>query len=512
LADAAKANLQVGRTVAEKYRLMRLIGVGGMGTVYEALHVTTHRRVAFKMMHEWLLENPNAGARFLREAQAPASIGHPGIVDVLDAGQLADGINYLVFELLEGEDLETTIMRRIVPVAEIVQIAIDVLDALGAAHTKGFVHRDIKPANIFLCSKGADRRAKLLDFGIAKHLSSIHYARVTAHGAIMGTLDYMSPEQARGEQVDGRSDLWGVGALLHRVIVGHPPFQEDDPTELLQLLWHAQPPKVASRRPDLPHALCEVIDRALCQSRDARWPNAESMREALLRCDPFDCVTDVGETLDAISLSIPPVTEAPQLITLPPVEVPEPVEDPDAPDELSSIEPTQSSVVPRPASAVVQVEIVEEEEEEDPTELSPLPAPAQPSALIDDLDVPPLAPRADVVPSPPDPIPLDAPLVVTSVPPPAADRTEPIAASAPLSLDQLSDVTRPVMIDTAPTDPPALSAPLAPPTSPWGEFAPSKTMMLPAPLGFSQHRSGILIIAAVIALSASVALIVWITG
>lgn len=279
---------QIGKTVGDKYRLIRVLGVGGMGVVYEAQHLVTQRKVALKLLHQWVAESsPAAATRFLREAQAAASIGHPALVDVFDAGQLEDGSLFLVFELLDGEDLENALTDGELRAHDVVAIICDVLDGLAAAHARGFVHRDIKPANVFLSKNHAgERQVKLLDFGISKRDdASKTFSNITAHGSIVGTLEYMSPEQASAQPVDNRSDLWAIGALFHRALAGRPPFIGESQLELVKAILIAPIPSLGDVRPDLPVRLVQIVDRALIRDREKRWPTASAMREALLEVE-----------------------------------------------------------------------------------------------------------------------------------------------------------------------------------------------------------------------------------
>ncbi len=279
---------QVGKTVGDKYRLIRVLGVGGMGVVYEAQHLVTQRKVALKLLHQWVAESsPAAATRFLREAQAAASIGHPALVDVFDAGQLPDGSLFLVFELLDGEDLESALNDGELRAHDVVAIVCDVLEGLAAAHTRGFIHRDIKPANVFLSrAHSGERQVKLLDFGISKRDDGREgFSSITAHGSIVGTLEYMSPEQASAEVIDNRSDLWAIGALFHRALAGRPPFVADSQLELVKAILIAPVPSLKDVRPDLPDRLVQIVDRALIRDREERWPTASAMREALLEVD-----------------------------------------------------------------------------------------------------------------------------------------------------------------------------------------------------------------------------------
>jgi serine/threonine-protein kinase len=280
-----KASSLVGKTIADKYQLSKVLGVGGMGVVYEALHTVTLRRVAVKVIHSWAIGGGAAATRFLREAQAAAQIRHPAIVDVLDAGQLPTGQSYLVFELLEGVDLETLIATRGLKVDDLIEIIAHVLDALAAAHERGFIHRDIKPANIFIAKRRAgDREVKLLDFGMAKRFEQSGHNPVTSHGTIVGTPDYMSPEQAVGLTIDARSDLWSVGVVLFRALAGRTPFPGTKPYEVLDQIVRARIPSLRALRPDLPEDLADVVDRCLSREVGARWQTAVELRDALAAC------------------------------------------------------------------------------------------------------------------------------------------------------------------------------------------------------------------------------------
>jgi len=279
----ARASQQrVGRVIAGKYELIKMIGVGGMGAVFEARHRLTSRRVAVKLIHTSLAENRAHVSRFMREARAAGEIGHPAIVDVLDAGTTEDGLVYMVLELLVGEDLEDAVRNGHLTTAEVIEVAIDVLDCLAAAHDRGVVHRDIKPENVYLTTDDDGvRRTKVLDFGIAKHLRDDPDTSMTRTGMIVGTPDFMSPEQARGDAVDGRTDLWAVGALLHYALTGEPPFVAENYNKLIIRIVTESAPSIGLRRPDLPAPLVAVIDRAMRANPQDRWPDARTMLEAL---------------------------------------------------------------------------------------------------------------------------------------------------------------------------------------------------------------------------------------
>ncbi len=255
-----------------------------MGAVYRARHAFTGANVALKIMHSGVARSKNARERFLREAQAPTSIGHPGIVKVSDAGVAEDGTLYLVLELLEGEDLGAAVERGAVDGAALIDIGIELLDTLSAAHATGLVHRDIKPENIFLCRpSGAGPRVRLLDFGITRQVSDTD-EKLTQTGTILGTPHYMSPEQARGQPVDARSDVYSVGGTLFYALTGRPPFTAENYNLLIVAIMTHPAPSVRAVRPEIPPDLAAVVDRALSADVSSRFPSALEMRAALEAC------------------------------------------------------------------------------------------------------------------------------------------------------------------------------------------------------------------------------------
>jgi serine/threonine-protein kinase len=272
----------VGQIIADKYRLLNLLGAGGMGAVYEAEHIFTKRRVALKRMHPSIAQSKLAAERFMRESQAPSSIGHPGIVQVLDGGFESDGSLYLVLELLEGVSMREALDEDALRAEEVVQIGSELLEALAAAHERGFIHRDIKPDNIFLAHDGRGGVVvKLLDFGIASARGSEADVKLTQTGAVLGTPLYMSPEQATGVRIDARSDLWSVGALLYRALSGASPFDGDSYNALIVSIVTQEHLPLAQRRGDLPAALHAVVEGALQKETDKRFQSAREMLDAL---------------------------------------------------------------------------------------------------------------------------------------------------------------------------------------------------------------------------------------
>ncbi len=222
-----------GRVVGGRYRIVRLLGAGGMGEVFEAEHLEVGRRFALKMLSARLTDRAVFIERFRREARAAASVGHPGIVDVVDLGLADDGTPYLVMELLSGESLRAMLQREgTLPEAEAVSIAKELSEALAALHAQGVLHRDLKPDNVFLQVAPNVPRVKVLDFGLAKYLVE-EGEPLTATGGVMGTPAYMAPEQIRAEAVDGRTDVYSVGVILFECLTGQAPHIAGTPAAIV---------------------------------------------------------------------------------------------------------------------------------------------------------------------------------------------------------------------------------------------------------------------------------------
>jgi serine/threonine protein kinase len=280
----AAAAARIGSTIAGKYRLNRLLGVGGIGAVFAAVHQFTGKHVALKILEPTVIAHEGYAARFIREARAAAEIGHPAICDVVDAGYEPDGALYLALELLEGRTLGAAIEAKDISQAELVNVAIQLLEGLAAAHDRGIVHRDIKPENVFLTYDSAgELRVKLLDFGVAKSTKGSGDMAITQQGVIVGTPYYMSPEQAAGDPVDARADLWSTGAVLFHALTGRPPFDEDSYNKLIAKLLNHAPPRLRTIAPSVPDWLATVVDGALQRDPEARWHSARTMIDALKR-------------------------------------------------------------------------------------------------------------------------------------------------------------------------------------------------------------------------------------
>jgi eukaryotic-like serine/threonine-protein kinase len=274
----------IGKLLDKKYRLVRVIGVGGMGTVYEAEHIVISRRVAVKVLSPEFASRPDAVERFFREAKAASAIGHPNIINIYDVGHEDDGTVYLVMDLLEGTNLCDLIQSegRLRPTVA-TSIAAQILSALRAAHEKGIIHRDLKTDNVFLAVDARGRQeAKLLDFGIAK-IGTGGSLGLTRDGDVVGTPYYLSPEQARGgRDVDERIDIWGVGVLMYEMLSGTLPYTGENYNEVLGRILLEEPRPLREHVPDLSLALAAVVEKAMHKDREERYPTARAMLDAML--------------------------------------------------------------------------------------------------------------------------------------------------------------------------------------------------------------------------------------
>ncbi|MBX3249303.1 MAG: serine/threonine protein kinase [Myxococcales bacterium] len=278
-----RADPYIGTTLAGRYRVLRRLGGGGMGSVYEAEHVVIGRRVAVKMLHAQLSVHDEVVRRFLNEARAAAMIRHPNILECTDIGQTDDGAPFLVLELLEGRDLDSCIREQgALPAGRVVRIALQVASALQRAHGEGVVHRDIKPENVFLL-EGDDVR--VLDFGIAKLTGRDANGVGTTPGAVLGTPSYMAPEQfGDASRVGPSADIYALGVLLYEALSGELPFRGQTLPELVVQVMTEPPPPLETLRPDLPKALVATVMRAMAKSPDARQA---SMAELARELEPF---------------------------------------------------------------------------------------------------------------------------------------------------------------------------------------------------------------------------------
>ncbi len=272
----------IGQTISH-YRVIGKLGGGGMGVVYKAEDTRLHRFVALKFLPEDVARDSRALARFRREAQAASAFNHPHICTIHDVGEHA-GQQFIVMELLEGQTLKQRMTGRPMEVEQAVKLGLQMAEALEVAHGKGIVHRDVKPANIFITEGG---QAKILDFGLAKPLRPVSETTLTETltgvPAVMGTLPYMAPEQLRGEDVDARTDLYALGAVLYEMATGRRPFESKVPTALAADIQHKAPAPPRRLNPDLPPKLEDIILKCLEKDREVRYQAAAELRADLKR-------------------------------------------------------------------------------------------------------------------------------------------------------------------------------------------------------------------------------------
>jgi eukaryotic-like serine/threonine-protein kinase len=299
----------IGETLSGRFRIERLLGRGGMSSVWQAYDEELGRPVAIKLLHARRLESADSVDRFEREARTLALLAHPGIVTVIDRGE-TDGRPFIVCELVDGRDLHERIsLEGRLPIAEALAIAVQVAAALAYAHGRGVVHRDVKPHNVLLT---ADGHAKLTDFGIARVDDA---PALTNPGRVLGTGDYVAPEQAQGHPLDGRADIYSLGALLYHCLTSVPPYRGASFVEIAEQHLRAPVPSVQSRRPEVSEGVEAIVARALAKRPDDRFADVGALQSALegellaLTRDDGSDTAEVPLVATALEVAEPSTTE-----------------------------------------------------------------------------------------------------------------------------------------------------------------------------------------------------------
>src|SRR6478736_1976579 len=268
----------VDEVVADRYELEELVGTGGMSSVYRARDRLLERRVAIKVLHEHYSRDEDYVERFRREARSAAKLSHPNIVTVIDRGE-ADGRQFIVFEYVDGENLKQLVAGKgRLPVREALELGIQIGRALAFAHTQGLVHRDVKPQNVLLA--GGD--AKVTDFGIARSLDV--QVGLTQTGTVLGTSEYISPEQATGRQVDARTDIYSLGVVLYELLAGQPPYSGDSFVSVAMRHVNDPVPSITHARPDVPLRVDAALRRAMAKDPDGRFRTMDELVAELSAC------------------------------------------------------------------------------------------------------------------------------------------------------------------------------------------------------------------------------------
>ena len=311
--DADRGSM-AGKLISH-YKVISLVGSGGMGQVYLAEDTRLGRRVALKFLPEDLAKDEQRVSRLQQEARAASNLNHPNILTIHEVGEI-DSRHFIATEFIDGETLRHRLNKEWMELGTVLQVATDIASALAAAHAAGIIHRDIKPDNVMI---RRDRIVKVLDFGLAK-LTENYSRAVDTHaptkvlvntqpGVVMGTANYMSPEQARGLEVDARADIWSLGAVLYEMVTGHVPFEGHTPTDVLALILHKQPPPIARYATDVPEELDRIITKSLVKDRDDRYQTVKDLLIDLQRLRrQLDLKAELERTVQPDDTADPTVT------------------------------------------------------------------------------------------------------------------------------------------------------------------------------------------------------------
>lgn len=487
----------IGHTISGRYKIESLLGQGGMSAVYKATDPNLRRTVAVKLIHPHLSMDPEFVRRFEQEAAAVAQLRHQNIIQVYDFNHDGD-VYYMVLEYVDGQTLQDKLQtlnqnRELMPLTDTVKIMATVSDAVAFAHEHGMIHRDLKPANVMLNKRG---QPILMDFGVAKMLGT---AQHTATGAIIGTAMYMSPEQARGDRPDERTDIYSLGVMLYEMITGAPPFEGESTVAILMKHVTERVPDIRNLKQDIPPAMVTVVDKALAKDRTSRYQTAAELAAALRAVDLTEAPTlfalpaDSEQTLFAPADPDHTVLQPSATKAVPPA--------PAAPAAMPAASPAPAAPVAAPPAdrqggvpmwliGVVAVVVLllgggiaalfalNGGSEATPVATATIPPTTAVQAVV--LTT---APPTDTPPPATDtPPPADTPLPPTNTPPPAPTDTPPPAEPTTAPTAAVADV-----LPTSPAEPTATPAPRDTPTQPPPPSPPPGMVFVPA--GFFQMGS-----------------------